>query len=187
VALVRERTIPSEWPPLVGQVSDNFCRYRLLRGQHDGSLRLYSRFWHYIFSKELLNCTHEAHKTADLFFCNIWRSSYYLHYTVSNYGMSNGMEWNRKEAAVLVPIWAWKDREEKTKIIGEYSRCVDPDSKKAPSEREWRALLHYMPLGNTSKSSVYMAICSADVGTSSPLSRRPAISHASHLHILFAN
>jgi hypothetical protein len=27
VALVRERTIPTEWPPLVGEVSANFCGY----------------------------------------------------------------------------------------------------------------------------------------------------------------
>jgi hypothetical protein len=25
VALVRERTIPTEWPPLVGEVNANFC------------------------------------------------------------------------------------------------------------------------------------------------------------------
>jgi hypothetical protein len=28
VALVRERTIPTERPPLVGEVSANFCEYR---------------------------------------------------------------------------------------------------------------------------------------------------------------
>jgi hypothetical protein len=33
VAVVRKRTIPTERPPLVGEVSANFCRYRVLRGQ----------------------------------------------------------------------------------------------------------------------------------------------------------
>jgi hypothetical protein len=43
VAWVRERTIPTKWPPLVGEVSANVCGYRVLRGQRDGSLWLYSR------------------------------------------------------------------------------------------------------------------------------------------------
>jgi hypothetical protein len=41
---VRERTIPTERPPLVGEVIDNFCVYRVPRGQRDGSLLPYSRF-----------------------------------------------------------------------------------------------------------------------------------------------
>jgi hypothetical protein len=43
VALVRERTIPTEWPPLVGEVSANFWGYRVSRGQRNGFPRLYSR------------------------------------------------------------------------------------------------------------------------------------------------
>jgi hypothetical protein len=43
VAWVRERTILTEWPPLVGEVSANFCGNRVPRGQHDRSLWLYSR------------------------------------------------------------------------------------------------------------------------------------------------
>jgi hypothetical protein len=39
VACVRERTMPIERPPLVGEVSANFCGYRVLRGQHSRSLR----------------------------------------------------------------------------------------------------------------------------------------------------
>jgi hypothetical protein len=41
---VRERTIPTERPPLVGEVIANFCGWRVPRGQRDGSLRPYSRF-----------------------------------------------------------------------------------------------------------------------------------------------
>jgi hypothetical protein len=41
---VRERTIPTERPPLVGEVIANYCGYRVPRGQRDGSLRPYSRF-----------------------------------------------------------------------------------------------------------------------------------------------
>jgi hypothetical protein len=41
---VRERTIPTERPPLVGEVIADFCGQRVTRGQHDGSLRTYSRF-----------------------------------------------------------------------------------------------------------------------------------------------
>jgi hypothetical protein len=44
VAWVRERTIPTEWPPLVCEVSANFCEYRVPHGQHDRSLRPYCRF-----------------------------------------------------------------------------------------------------------------------------------------------
>jgi hypothetical protein len=42
VAWVHERTIPTERPPLVGEVSTKFCRERVPSGQRDGSLRLYS-------------------------------------------------------------------------------------------------------------------------------------------------
>jgi hypothetical protein len=41
---VRERIIPTERPPLVGEVIANFCGWRVPRGQRDGSLRPYSRF-----------------------------------------------------------------------------------------------------------------------------------------------
>jgi hypothetical protein len=41
---VRERTIPTERPPLVGEVSANVYGARVPRGQRDGSLRPYSRF-----------------------------------------------------------------------------------------------------------------------------------------------
>jgi hypothetical protein len=40
---VRERTVPTEWPPLVGEVSVNLCGYRVLRSQHNGSLQPYSQ------------------------------------------------------------------------------------------------------------------------------------------------
>jgi hypothetical protein len=36
---VRERTIPTERPPLVSEVIANFCGWRMPRGQRDGSLR----------------------------------------------------------------------------------------------------------------------------------------------------
>jgi hypothetical protein len=42
--LVRERTIPTERQPLVGEVSTDFCGQRVQRGQLEGSLRPYSRF-----------------------------------------------------------------------------------------------------------------------------------------------
>jgi hypothetical protein len=41
---VRERTIPTERPPLIGEVIANFVRIGVPRGQRDGSLRPYSRF-----------------------------------------------------------------------------------------------------------------------------------------------
>jgi hypothetical protein len=41
---VLERTIPTERPPLVGEVSANFCGERVPHGQDDGALRPYSRF-----------------------------------------------------------------------------------------------------------------------------------------------
>jgi hypothetical protein len=41
---VCERTIPTERPPLVDEVSANVCCYRVPRGQRDGSLLRYSRF-----------------------------------------------------------------------------------------------------------------------------------------------
>jgi hypothetical protein len=40
---VRERTIPTERPPLVGEVTANFCGQRVPRGQRDGFLWPYSR------------------------------------------------------------------------------------------------------------------------------------------------
>jgi hypothetical protein len=43
VALVRKQTIPTEWRPLVGEVSANFCGWSVPRGQHDRSLWSYSR------------------------------------------------------------------------------------------------------------------------------------------------
>jgi hypothetical protein len=44
VVWVRERTIPTERPPLVSEAIANLCGYRVPRGQRDGSLRPYSRF-----------------------------------------------------------------------------------------------------------------------------------------------
>jgi hypothetical protein len=44
VALARERTMPTERPPHVGEVSANFCRQRMSHGQRNGSPRPYSRF-----------------------------------------------------------------------------------------------------------------------------------------------
>jgi hypothetical protein len=44
VALVHERTIPTERPPLVGEVSANVCGWSVSRDQRDGSLQPYSRF-----------------------------------------------------------------------------------------------------------------------------------------------
>jgi hypothetical protein len=41
---VRERTIPTERPPLVGEVIANFWGWMVPRSQRDGSLRPYSRF-----------------------------------------------------------------------------------------------------------------------------------------------
>jgi hypothetical protein len=43
MVFVRERTTPTERPPLVGEVIANFCGKRVPRGQRDGSLRPYSR------------------------------------------------------------------------------------------------------------------------------------------------
>jgi hypothetical protein len=42
VTLVRERTIQTERPPLVGEVTANFCGWWVPHGQRDGSLRPYS-------------------------------------------------------------------------------------------------------------------------------------------------
>jgi hypothetical protein len=39
VALVRKRTIQTEQPPLVGEISANFSGYRVSRGQRNGSTR----------------------------------------------------------------------------------------------------------------------------------------------------
>jgi hypothetical protein len=39
VALVRERTIPTELPPVVGEVNANFADKGVSRGQRSGSLR----------------------------------------------------------------------------------------------------------------------------------------------------
>jgi hypothetical protein len=63
VALVRKRTILTERPPLVGEVSANFCGLRVLRGQRNEFRRpLISVFYTgaATFSfKYLLNCPHE--------------------------------------------------------------------------------------------------------------------------------
>jgi hypothetical protein len=56
VASVRERTIPAERPPHVGEVSANFCGCRVPLGQCDGSLRPYSRLSRPVYgSKTQLN------------------------------------------------------------------------------------------------------------------------------------
>jgi hypothetical protein len=43
VAWIREWTIPTERPLLVGEVTDKFCRWWVPYGQHDRSLRPYSQ------------------------------------------------------------------------------------------------------------------------------------------------
>jgi hypothetical protein len=42
--LVRELTIPAEWPPLAGEVSANFEDIRVPRGQRDIPMALFSDF-----------------------------------------------------------------------------------------------------------------------------------------------
>jgi hypothetical protein len=42
--LIRKRSIQTERPPLVGEVSANFCGYRVSRGQRNGSSRSLIRF-----------------------------------------------------------------------------------------------------------------------------------------------
>jgi hypothetical protein len=62
VVWVRERTIPTEQPPLVCEVGANFCGYRIPRGQSDGSLGRILDFLdrnHYFFF-QALSCTHEV-------------------------------------------------------------------------------------------------------------------------------
>jgi hypothetical protein len=44
VAWVREWIIPTKQLPLVGEVSANFCEWRVSCGQHNWSLRPYARF-----------------------------------------------------------------------------------------------------------------------------------------------
>jgi hypothetical protein len=63
-AWVRERTIPTERPLLVGDVTTNFCGYRVARGQCDESpycciLGSLDRAATFSF-KWLLNCTHRG-------------------------------------------------------------------------------------------------------------------------------
>jgi hypothetical protein len=67
VALVSERTIPTERTPLVVEDSANFCGKSVLRGQRNGSLWPYSRFSRpeqlRFSSKVLFDCIHEAEWT----------------------------------------------------------------------------------------------------------------------------
>jgi hypothetical protein len=67
VAWVRERTVPTERPQLVGEVSANFCGYRVSHGQRDGSptavISVFLTGAATISSKWLLNCTHKAEWT----------------------------------------------------------------------------------------------------------------------------
>jgi hypothetical protein len=53
VALVRERTIPTQGPPLVGEVSANFCGEKVSRGQRNGSPRPYSRIFRPEWSQDM--------------------------------------------------------------------------------------------------------------------------------------
>jgi hypothetical protein len=45
VAWVRERTIPTEQPPLFGEVSANFCEQTVPRGNCDNHTTVFSIFW----------------------------------------------------------------------------------------------------------------------------------------------
>jgi hypothetical protein len=67
MALVRKRTIPTERPPLVGEVSANFSGERVSRGQRNESPRpLISIFLTgaATFLSIILNYPHEAQWTA---------------------------------------------------------------------------------------------------------------------------
>jgi hypothetical protein len=44
VVVIRDRTIPTERQPLIGEVSSKVCEQRVSRGQRNGSPRPYSRF-----------------------------------------------------------------------------------------------------------------------------------------------
>jgi hypothetical protein len=64
VALVRERTIPTERPPLVGEVTAKFADRGVSRSQRSESptaaIPVFKTGTATFSSKYLLNCTHEA-------------------------------------------------------------------------------------------------------------------------------
>jgi hypothetical protein len=67
VALVQERTIPTERPPFIGEFSANFCEYRGCRvvitaESYGRNLRFLDQSC-YFFFQIALNCTHEAEWT----------------------------------------------------------------------------------------------------------------------------
>jgi hypothetical protein len=91
VAWVRERTIPTERPPLIGEVSADICGSSVSHGQRDGSLgsifnfldrshyyffqaapQLYSRGWVDSVPEQLLlgNSCSAGKRTRDLWICS---------------------------------------------------------------------------------------------------------------------
>jgi hypothetical protein len=58
MALVRERTIPTERPPHVGEVNADFCV--VSSTDHYGRNLLFLDRSRYFSFKQLLSCTHEA-------------------------------------------------------------------------------------------------------------------------------
>jgi hypothetical protein len=93
-----ERTISTERPPFVGEVSANFCRYRVPRGQRDGSLRPHSRFYRpdEIVKNKILSEQRPSLKALD---CSSYNFALELAYR--NLYRINGRKWIKFMKAIL--------------------------------------------------------------------------------------
>jgi hypothetical protein len=110
---VHEWTIPAERPPLVGEVSANFCRQRVPRGQCVGSQRPYSQISRpepllFLSSTSSIGpCSRRGSariRTPDLWICNqeLWPLGHrgILLYTSRPYYFP----WILKEFQLLIPV-----------------------------------------------------------------------------------
>jgi hypothetical protein len=67
---VRERTIPTERPPLVGEMIANFCGYKVSRGQRDGQKK-YSKIKIKMTAFSIVACSHSSNNKEYYFMeCN---------------------------------------------------------------------------------------------------------------------
>jgi hypothetical protein len=96
---VRERTIPTERPPPVGEVIANFCGYKVLLGQRDGSLRPYSRFYLQHLQHEEM---HRLLSLPDIFTVIKWREVIFAENAAN-------MELFRNESEFQLDTMKWRD------------------------------------------------------------------------------
>jgi hypothetical protein len=144
VPLVSKRTISTERPPVIGEVSANFCWYRVPRGQCDRSLRPYCRISrpynrHYF----LVVCIPYALIARD---CKV--NSHAVLHTQSIFSQIQQLQWKFS----YIPTWS----ESASELYGPSDRRLSAKRIEGATWSTWRILRPYSLFSRPMKIYYFM-------------------------------